>query len=840
MNSFPLTWKDRDSGEAFRLAHAWHYYPEQGGTPLGAVARFEREERKLVVPFFATDAKGRPKAKAPEEPRPLFGLETLDRPGPVFVCEGEKDAAALQGLGLSAVTSQGGGKAAAKSDWEPLRRALEAGREVLVWPDRDEPGRAYAATVASLIGPECGCLLEAPAGTPEIEGAGAADWLAVRMRELGYDWDGLSPPGLSESGRLELHARLLDAVEAIRGPAPADWGGTPGPTAPPAYREIGEPRPYVMNERGIFRLTRSPSGDPIEQQLANFAARVVENVIRDDGETPTRTIEIAGTMNGRVLPAVSLSVEQFNRMDWPTRTWGTAALIHPGQGAKDHLRYAIQRLSHQGAEKAPERTLFTHTGWRRIDGEWIYLSAGAVIGAGGVVPGVEVDLGELAELYRLPTPSADPAERREAAAASFDVHRVAPPEVAVPLLACTYLAPLAQRLDVDFALWLEGPSRSMKSTLAAIMGAHFGAGMERTRLAASWLDTANSIGLKLFLLADTLAIIDDYAPQPSAADQAKLDKTVSAVIRGIGNRTGRGRLTADIRLQAERKPRAMALCTAEQWPTGESINARVIGVTMRPGMLDLDRLNQTQDHARAGLLARAMADCVCTLANGFDARCTALKAEWEEWRAHGIAFGLSGRTPEQVAHLLIGYSVAVEHWIGSGVLTRDEGREQVDRARRILLDLAKEHERRIAHAQPADAFVSILTDLLLSGEAHLRDMLDGRPETHAQAFGWKGDQPGGVHIGWVNPGRQELYLLPTTVFEAAYSAARRIDTPLNLRPTALKRQLWDRGFLLGGNAEQRDAGSVDRTSRVVRIANNPRRVLVMPLGLVEQRDDDPG
>ncbi|EXJ14595.1 toprim domain-containing protein [Imhoffiella purpurea] len=837
MNSFPQTWKDRDSGETFSRAHEWHYYPEQGGTPLGAVVRFEREGRKLVVPFFAKDDQGRPKAKAPDEPRPLFGLNTLDRPGPILVCEGEKDAAALQGIGFAAVTSQGGGKAARKADWEPLRRALEAERQVLVWPDHDEPGRSYAATVANLIGDECQCLLEQPEGTPATEGAGAADWLSERMREFGHDWNGLLPPPLTEQERQGLRARLVASVADIQGQAPEDWGGETGAKEPATYREIGEPKPYVMNERGTFRLTRSPGGDPIEQQLANFAARIVEEVTRDDGEERALTIAITGTMAGRDLPAISLTIEQFNRMDWPARHWGTAALTHPGQGAKDHLKYAIQLLSHQGAEQVRSRTTYTHTGWRRIDGAWVYLSAGAVIGPDGVVPGIEVDLGELAELYRLPEPSADEARRREAAEASYRVHRVAPPEVAVPLLACTYLAPMAQPLGVDFAVWLEGPSRSMKSTLAAIMGAHFGAGMERTRLAASWLDTANAIGLKLFLLADALAILDDYAPQPSASDQAKLDKTVATVIRSIGNRTGRGRLTADIRLQAERKPRAMALCTAEQWPGGESINARVIGVTMRPGILDLEHLNQTQADARAGLLARSLADCVCVMADGFEDRCAALRAEWQAWRTAGLEYGLSGRTPEQVAYLLIGYGIAVEHWIGAGVLTRDQGHEQIGNAKRILFDLAKDHERRIANSQPADAFVSILTDLLLSGGAHLRDLFDSRPEQQAQAFGWRGDEPGGVHIGWVNPAKQELYLLPTTTLEAVYSAAKRIDTPLNLRPTALKRQLWDRGFLLGGNAEQRDARSVDRTTRVVRIATNPRRVLVMPLGLIEQRED---
>jgi hypothetical protein len=102
-----------------------------------------------------TDRKGKPRditdwhCKAPPSPRPLYRLERLAaRPdAPVLVCEGEKaaDAAGLLFPDCVAITSQGGSKAPGKSDWAPLQ-----GRAVTIWPDQDEPGAAYAATVAGL------------------------------------------------------------------------------------------------------------------------------------------------------------------------------------------------------------------------------------------------------------------------------------------------------------------------------------------------------------------------------------------------------------------------------------------------------------------------------------------------------------------------------------------------------------------------------------------------------------------------------------------------------------------------------------------------------------------
>jgi hypothetical protein len=310
------------------------------------------------------------------------------------------------------------------------------------------------------------------------------------------------------------------------------------------------------------------------------------------------------------------------------------------------------------------------------------------------------------------------------------------------------------------------------------------------------------------------------------------------VVRGVGNRAGRGRLRQDLSLQSERKPRAMVLSTAEQWPTGESINARLFGVAMRPGMVDLARLNEAQAAAREGLLARSMTDFIRGLAGNFENRCRDLKATWGEWRETALKAGLSGRTPEQAAFLLIGYEFAVDHWHKAGVMTYEQAREQLDNARCILFDLAKQHEKRIARSQPADAFVSILTDLLLSGEAYLLDTNDERPKINAASYGWKRADPEGQHIGWVDETKRELYLMPTRALDAVFSAARRLDAPLNIREAALKSQLLDRGFLLAGASEKRASSAVDRSSRTKKISGSSKRVLVMPIGILEPREGD--
>jgi putative DNA primase/helicase len=102
-------------------------------------------------------------------PRPLYRSHQLAAApsAPVIVTEGEKVADAVTGLfpGYLATTSMGGAKAPRKSDW-----ALLAGRDVVIWPDQDEPGRRYAeqvAELATMAGAASVSIVIVPANWPE-------------------------------------------------------------------------------------------------------------------------------------------------------------------------------------------------------------------------------------------------------------------------------------------------------------------------------------------------------------------------------------------------------------------------------------------------------------------------------------------------------------------------------------------------------------------------------------------------------------------------------------------------------------------------------------------------
>lgn len=195
-------------------AASWTYR-DAAGAVLGHVCRFNKPDGgKDVIPLTYCRHTGTGKTewrwKGWEKPRPLYGLDRLAaRPGvPVIITEGEKaaDAGGILAPDYVAMTSPNGGKAASLADWSPL-----AGRVVVVWPDADPPGLAYAETVCKALAGIAAsvAIIALPPDLPP--GWDAADALA----------DGWTPTDT------RLAALLASAVSADAGDAKSERKGRP-------------------------------------------------------------------------------------------------------------------------------------------------------------------------------------------------------------------------------------------------------------------------------------------------------------------------------------------------------------------------------------------------------------------------------------------------------------------------------------------------------------------------------------------------------------------------------------------------------------------------------------
>ncbi len=113
----------------------------------------------------------------------------------VWIVEGEQKADALNNLGLVASTS-GGATSARAVNWEPLR-----GRKVIIWPDNDDAGKAYAGEVANILSG-----LDSAVSTLDVDelgigkGEDVIDWLVANPGATGGDIEKL--PRLIEQDRI--------------------------------------------------------------------------------------------------------------------------------------------------------------------------------------------------------------------------------------------------------------------------------------------------------------------------------------------------------------------------------------------------------------------------------------------------------------------------------------------------------------------------------------------------------------------------------------------------------------------------------------------------------------
>jgi hypothetical protein len=148
-------------------------YRNAHGEPVGAIVRWDTPDGKDIRPV-SRHGDGWIIGGMPE-PRPLYRLPDLADAKQVYVVEGEPAAEAARSLGLTATTSPHGSKSPGKADWSPL-----AGKDVVILPDNDLPGRSYADAVAAILGR----LKPAPTvkvvDLPDLpEHGDIADWVAA-------------------------------------------------------------------------------------------------------------------------------------------------------------------------------------------------------------------------------------------------------------------------------------------------------------------------------------------------------------------------------------------------------------------------------------------------------------------------------------------------------------------------------------------------------------------------------------------------------------------------------------------------------------------------------------
>ncbi|MBE3590441.1 MAG: DUF927 domain-containing protein [Firmicutes bacterium] len=593
-------------------------------------------------------------------------------------------------------------------------------------------------------------------------------------------------------------------IEALAVLQSSNGRAATSPLAPTRARDDHRPQSagqYVEQDGCIARIGDGGAARP----LCNFTARIVAEEVRDDGAERKVYFTLEGRLQaGEPLPRVTIPAERFASMGWVAAEWGHRAVVYAGQATRDHLRAAIQLLS----QEARRREVFTHLGWRRIGGRWLFLHAGGALGADGYVEGVEVEPPDGLQGYALPEP-AEGQRLAEALDQELALIDVAIDTVTAPLLLAVWRAPLAEARPADFSVYVAGPTQAGKSTLTAIALAHYGAGFDRLALPASWAATGNALEKLAFQAKDVPLVVDDFAPHGSQSDVERLHREAERLLRAQGNRAGRIRMAADGSLRPTYFPRGLIISSGEDIPRGQSLRARLIIAELERGRVDWARLSAAQALAADGVYAGAQAAYIRWLAGRLDALRNELPALHRELRDRLAREGVRDRAGDQAANLWLGWMVWRRFAEEAGL-----PKEQADAAEARLwpaiVDLGRGQAAYQRSEDPAERFLELLGAGLASGRFALADAATGElpAEERGRRIGWRAGA--------------EVWLEPEEAFAAIQAFAREQGQALPVTQRTLWRRLAERGAILA----ERDSKQTYYTVRRV-VAGKRKRVLAL-------------
>lgn len=574
----------------------------------------------------------------------------------------------------------------------------------------------------------------------------------------------------------------------------------PQPGPDPATGE-----PYTASGGRMYRLVRGRDGAHY-QEIANFVARLLRQVIVDNGVERTSHAVLGGEMcDGRVLSEVRIPSADWATLKWLGRAWGPTPSISADSGADRHVRAAIQYTS---GTSLPVETVHARTGWIRMDAGWAFLHRTGAVGADGLVTTVSVELPASLQPCELPAPP-DGDALVAAIRASLRVLVLAPLRITAPVYAAVWRAVIP--VLPDYVLAVVGRTTSGKSEIVARGQQHFGAGFSRLNLPGNWLSTGNALEGGAFAAMHLFHAIDDLVHTGTRTDREQKERELDRLVRSVGNHAGRDRCNPDGSLKGGRPPRGLVVITAEDLPPArQSAHARMFTIDVGKDDTDWDAMTQAQADGAAGRFAEAMSGFLRWLSPRLDEVVAGFAAGKDRIARQVADLGpMMRRTPQTCGDLLVGLGLFLEFAEEAGAVTAVERATVLDACTHAVAEVATDQGRAQAASDPVNRFLAVLLSAFVTGRAHLVSTGGSAPDPSiAEAWGWRlrktgtgqfaNDEwtPTGNRVGWLDPNGEDVYLEPEASYALVQELTRNVGDGLSIGRARLGKALFEAGRLV--------------------------------------------
>lgn len=546
-------------------------------------------------------------------------------------------------------------------------------------------------------------------------------------------------------------------------------------------------------------------------KLCNFQAQITEEITKEDGIQKTRFYCVEGFHEqGFKLPKAEVEASKFDKMDWLNDAWGSTAIIEVGTKYKEHVAAAIKKLS-----KPKSVTVFQNIGWQLRDRKWFYLHAGGAIKESCNDSQIIPDLPNALESYNLSTPSkCSPTDVQEA----FDVFTsILPNHQGLLLMSAAFRSVLSEFDTCLFSIFLQGTTGTFKSCLAAGVQSFFGSDFNYSNLPANWSGTANALEKLSYVAKDAVLTVDDFVPTGNHRQISAAHTTAERLLRGQGNHAGRERLANTTQFRGAYRPRGVIFSTGEDLPNGNSLQARMVILSIDKGSVDTEQLRFLQELGEEGALSQLLSDFIGWIAGIVNSQpLSEFKQRLQTHRSEitkriGSSMKQHARQKENFVSLLLGIWLFLEFSGEQEIFRADQTEEIRQKTIEAATAVGKVQERVNEESSLPEQFIASVSSALSMGIAHLECRKQGGcPLWCATNVGWKqtlyktdGNQeswrsdPQGRRIGWID--KEGVYLEPQSALIIAKEQSQKIGCCMGASVNALKKALNEGGYLTRTN-----------------------------------------
>lgn len=537
------------------------------------------------------------------------------------------------------------------------------------------------------------------------------------------------------------------------------------------YNDLLNPHGYNFSNKGLTR--KCIRKDIVEEKvISNFIAVPTKFITYNDGNEVRTDVTLKTILDsGYEFNEVTVDIKEFESVAWLSNgTWDFQTRISPNGNNKEYFKDAVKILS----KLATKETIYSHMGFRKINGKLHYLYHGGVIGENREI---KVDLSEAGlEQYKFLENELDSIQIRDCIGTSLKLLNLAKEIIIVPLLGTIYLAPL-QTIFRDlgiangFVTWVLGESGTQKSTIAALLLSHFG-NFERDTIPCGFKDTVNSLEKQAFIVKDSVLLVDDYYPSQSLQESRKMDAVAESIFGMAGDKQGRSRMKQNGKdIRKSYSSRGIIMATGENFPNfAESRVARSVIVEIEKGDLKLDVLSNLQQNKYK--LNICMREYIKWIIKNYDKVKEQIKTDFPQYREKFNRDFSHARIPENMASLYIGCELFFQ-------FVRDY--EVIDTTTMIqwhlicfdnLLSLAKKQSIKTSDSKPDKMFFYAIQEMLASGEVYFKNYLH-EIETASNPYT--------KFLGCYDSNESMYYLIPGITYKCVveYYEKQNIKFPLN-------------------------------------------------------------